>query len=189
VTYGEETTELFAKDLHTLLADTAEGLELPEGNFVVKYTHKGKEITVKTENNFKVMVSKPPNAEGVFEVRVELKGEAKPEASTPATPTITAPVYDAPSTSDVEPSAAVAHLEDVAMVYYKRLLDEGLLTDGQKQIIDHRGDMVNVTGTLYNGCLVGRGTYTDKNGNRWTAWFNNDLKHGTGLVDQTAGIR
>ena len=53
------------------------------------------------------------------------------------------------------------------MVYYKRLLDEGLLTNGQKQVIDHRGDMVNVSGTLYNGCIVGWGTYTDKNGNRW----------------------
>ena len=103
MTYGEETTELFAKDLHTLLADTAEGLELTEGNFVVKYTHKGKEITVKTENNFKVMVSKPPNDEGVFEVRVEMKGEPSKEVSTPSTPVVTAPVYDAPSTNDIEP--------------------------------------------------------------------------------------
>ena len=79
VTHGDEVTELFAKDLATLLADTAEGLEIEPGNFVVKYTSKGKEITVKTENNFKVMVSKPPNADGVFEVRVELKASAKPE--------------------------------------------------------------------------------------------------------------
>ena len=52
VTYGEEVTELFAKDLATLLSDTAEGLEIEPGNFVVKYTSKGKEITVKTEKNF-----------------------------------------------------------------------------------------------------------------------------------------
>ena len=51
--------------------------ELEPGNFIVKYTNKGKEITVKTENNFKVMVSKPPNADGVFEVRIELKGAPK----------------------------------------------------------------------------------------------------------------
>ena len=102
-----------------MLADTAEGLELAEGNFVVKYTSKGKEITVKTENNFKVMVSKPPNEDGVFEVRCELKGDATPASTTPVTPAVTAPVYDVPSTSNLLPQDTAAHLEDVAMVYYK----------------------------------------------------------------------
>ena len=79
MTFGDEVTELFAKDLATLLADTAEGLEIAPGDFIVKYTNdKGKEITVKTENNFKVMTSKAPNADGVYEVRVELKGSTKP---------------------------------------------------------------------------------------------------------------
>ena len=49
--------------------------------------------------------------------------------------------------------------------------------------------MVTVAGTLYNGCLTGRGTYTDKAGNKWDTWFCNDMKHGIGKVDQTTGVR
>ena len=82
------------------------------------------------------MVSKPPNEDGVYEVRVELKGEAKKEeeATTPVvtTPKVNAPTYQAPSTSSVDCSQAAAHIRDVAEPYYKALLDLGLLTPGQK---------------------------------------------------------
>ena len=99
MTFGDDTTELFAKDLKTLLTDTAEGLELEPDAFVVKYTNKGKEFTVKTENNFKIMVSKPPNDDGVFECRVELKdkkpaAEAEEVKTEPVKPP--APVYNNP---------------------------------------------------------------------------------------------
>ena len=63
------------------------------------------------------------------------------------------------------------------------------MTDGEKTVPDHRGDMVKVKGSIYNGCLTGYGEYTDKGGNKWYAYFYNDMKHGICRVDQTVGIR
>ena len=104
VTYGDEVTELFASNLATLLADTAEGLEIEPSSFIVKYTNdKGKEITVKTENNFKVMTSKAPNADGVYEVRVELKGAAKPEEPKEEAKPVHVPTYNAVSANNLRP--------------------------------------------------------------------------------------
>ena len=87
-------------------------------------------------------------------------------------------MYTPPSNSILKPNEIVAHLSDVAMPYYKKLAAGHLLINGEKDVIDHRGDMVHVTGTLYKGNLTGYGEYTDRAGNKWFAWFNNDLKHG-----------
>ena len=89
----------------------------------------------------------------------------------------------------LKPEEVATHFTDVALPYYKKLAARNLLVHGQKDVIDHRGDKVRVTGTLYKGSLTGWGSYTDRMGNKWQAWFYNDLKHGIGLVDQTTGIR
>ena len=57
-----------------------------------------------------------------------------------------------------------------------------LLTTGEKEVIDHRGDLVKVRGTMYKGNLTGAAEYTDKAGNQWSAWFNNDMKHGLCII-------
>ena len=35
---------------------------------------------------------------------------------------------------------------------------------------------------MYKGALTGFAEYTDKAGNEWKAWFNNDLKHGLCII-------
>ena len=52
-------------------------------------------------------------------------------------------------------------------------------------MVDHRGDLVRVRGSMYKGNLTGAAEYTDKAGNQWTAWFNNDLKHGLCIIKHT----
>ena len=72
VTYGEEMTECMASDLESLKQEAGEGLDLAKGSFNITYMNKGKKVVVRTQGNYKIMVSKQPNAEGNFEVNCEL---------------------------------------------------------------------------------------------------------------------
>ena len=83
------------------------------------------------------------------------------------------------------------HFDEILTPYYKRLAASRALVFGEKEVVDHRGDLVKVRGTLYKGNLTGAANYKDKAGNQWTAWFNNDLKHGICIVkhiDQTIQV-
>ena len=51
---------------------------MKKGSYQITRMFKDKKSVVRTQANFKAMVSKPPNAEGNFEVTCELKEEAKP---------------------------------------------------------------------------------------------------------------
>ena len=76
VTYGEEMTECMASDLESLKQEASEGLDLAKGSFNITYMNKGKKVVVRTQGNYKIMVSKQPNSEGNFEVNCELiKGQ------------------------------------------------------------------------------------------------------------------
>ena len=82
----------------------------------------------------------------------------------------------------IKPEDVQKHIDGIAMPYYKKLAAGHLLTQGVKEVIDHRGDRVSVRGSMYKGALTGYGEYTDKAGNEWKAWFNNDLKHGLCII-------
>ena len=84
ISFGDEMTECMASDLESLKQEASEGLDIPAGTFNITYMNKGKKVVVRTQGNYKIMVSKPPNADGNFEVNCELiadnQEEAKPEA-------------------------------------------------------------------------------------------------------------
>ena len=110
----------------------------------------------------KVEVSKPPNADGIPEVRNELQTPAKPqEEAKPAN----APTYAGVSTDSLSAEQVQHHFETEFDPYINELKYGGHLTPGQKTVEDHRGIEVTVDGSLYNGQLTGYGQYTDGSGN------------------------
>ena len=64
-------TECIASDLESLKSEASEGLAIAPGSFNITYMNKGKKVVVRTQGNYKIMVSKQPNAEGNFEVNCE----------------------------------------------------------------------------------------------------------------------
>ena len=77
-------TECIAVDLESLKSEIADALELAKDSFNISYAWKGKQVVVRTQGNFKIMVSKPPNTEGSFEVVCEMKDQKSPKpVSTP----------------------------------------------------------------------------------------------------------
>ena len=72
VTFGDDMTECMATDLESLKQEASEGLDIAKGTFNIIYIHKGKRVVVRTQGNYKIMVNKPPNADGNFEVICEL---------------------------------------------------------------------------------------------------------------------
>ena len=68
VTHGEETTELLATDLDSLLKESSEGLALKPDTFNITYMSKGKPIVVRSQNAFRMMIKKHANEDGVYSV-------------------------------------------------------------------------------------------------------------------------
>ena len=77
MTYGDEMTEITTTDLEGLKEEAGEGLALAKDSFQITQVNKGKKVVIRTQNNFKTMVNKPPNADGAYEVSVELLGQAQ----------------------------------------------------------------------------------------------------------------
>ena len=72
VSFQKEITAFMASDLESLNFETSEALALRNGSFQLTYENKGKRTVVRTQAVFKMMVSKPPNADGCYEVSAEL---------------------------------------------------------------------------------------------------------------------
>lgn len=100
-----------------------------------------------------------------------------------------APTYQSPDIGVFPKTDVATHHEQVTHPYYKELDDKAFTERGTKTVVDHRGNSVLVTGSLYKGSLTGYGEYTDRNGHKFYAYFNDDKKHGVCRVDQTSGIR
>ena len=61
------------------------------------------------------------------------------------------------SANSLKPEEVQHHFETDFDPYINALKYGGHLTPGQKTVVDHRGDMVTVDGSLYNGQLTGYG--------------------------------
>ena len=175
ITCGDIMAECFASDLKTLKEECAAGLQLKEDSFNITYQVNGKTVTVKTEGNFKMMLKRQPNAEGNFEVTCVLKEVA-------VEPQIEIPPYK-PSGWKLGEEVA-QEVEDHLNPFYEELRRLGVLKEGMKTITDRNDDTYDVYGTLYNGELMGRGEYTDKNGTVTKAHFYKDVQYGRIIATQ-----
>ena len=110
----------------------------------------------------------------------------EPLANTASEPSIPPPTYLRPRSCSAE--KVVEHLLSTEKTYYKKLKDDGFTAEGEKTIKDQYGYEVVVTGSLFQGNLVGFGDYVDQAGNKWKACFNDDVKHGVQICNQTNGM-
>jgi hypothetical protein len=200
VTYGEEMTECIASNLETLQQEAGEGLDLAKGTFLITYMYKGKKVVVRTQGNYKIMVSKQPNAEGNFEVNCELievekaKPEPTPVSIQQAKPEPTIVVkkppagleYSPPDIAQMRPENVYDHLSDLFYPYTTELARAGLLTSNGKKTVEIFG-LNQVTGMMYNGVLTGFGSYVDSDGTKCSGAFYRDLRHGNVHMEYTEG--
>ena len=149
VTHGTDMTECMAHDLESLQTEAGDGLNIKKDTFLITYMNKGKRIIVRTQGNYKIMVSKQPNAEGNFEVNCELievekaKPEQTPVSSQQAKPEPTTVVkkppagleYSPPDIAQMRPENVYDHLSDVFYPYTTELARAGLLTSNGKKTL------------------------------------------------------
>ena len=127
VTHGTDMTECMAHDLESLQTEAGDGLNIKKDTFLITYMNKGKRIIVRTQGNYKIMVSKPPNAEGVYEVKCEPKDQE--QVPVPDKPVPTPDVEEKPKVPEYNPSPlaemdakdSYEHFVQVSRPYYEAL--------------------------------------------------------------------
>ena len=73
VSFKKAMTEFKSSRLELLIKRSSEGLNIAEGTFELQYEYKGKEVTVRTDDNFDTMINKHANQDGVYELELVMK--------------------------------------------------------------------------------------------------------------------